>query len=629
MSRPVPLAHLPIHQYERIDIADADAGAPTDRVFSTSHQVESDVATRQISSSPKVLLSPPLSPLVQRSPSGIQEPLLTSSLGRKSDRNLYDGFSSEDQILQLEANLKFRQSQAGNFLSAFRHEREKWLDPGESISLRTLFTVLIAGLGILGLFVIMGKASTEIDRVDQRIASSDISSKEISGVISDLFPFSPDHYYSQCLIPEEGAYEIGETASEKSDFGRTNRSMIGSTEIYIHSPYFSSTAEERDEEKNVFYSSVDQNGDKICEKTLTYLLDDDYGFAFHLNAITMAAALAKSDSRSFFISDSQWDRGTWGKYFKPSTEVKCRPPPPDEMRGCPRTTKHWIITSAILAYHFSPQEFGVAFGNEDASDEVLEEDVKGIIPYQRQPIFEMARKSFFELFILNDLIREIIYQTKQEIIDSNIWGSKKNNKLSPYISVHIRKGDRHPFDPSHKLDYLPVTDYVDAINSTWNILRQSDSTLPDSPNVYLASDTPLILDVIKAASPRKWRYFHLSQARSKNLSTIAHPHEYSQMHFHAHVLSEREDYTRGQIVDMAFLGGGWPLDNGKVALTSKDLEKPLSTICTVSSNICQFAALQLGWEDAFEHLMWINLDLPLEKKWEGVSLIYYIYNFNW
>lgn len=73
---------------------------------------------------------------------------------------------------------------------------------------------------------------------------------------------------------------------------------------------------------------------------------------------------------------------------------------------------------------------------------------------------------------------------------------------------------------------------------------------------YVASDTPLIMDALLALVP-KWNFFQLSESKHKELSLIAHPHEYSQRHFHAHVLSEKIDFTRGQIVDMHFLAGGW------------------------------------------------------------------------
>lgn len=38
--------------------------------------------------------------------------------------------------------------------------------------------------------------------------------------------------------------------------------------------------------------------------------------AFHLNAITLTAALAKKDGREFFLLDGDWDRGHWADYFR-------------------------------------------------------------------------------------------------------------------------------------------------------------------------------------------------------------------------------------------------------------------------------------------------------------------------
>lgn len=76
---------------------------------------------------------------------------------------------------------------------------------------------------------------------------------------------------------------------------------------------------------------------------------------------------------------------------------------------------------------------------------------------------------------------------------------------------------------------------------------------------YVASDTPLIMDSLLDLVP-DWNLFHLSQSKTKNLSLMAHPHEYSQKHFHAHVKSERINYSRGLIIDLNFLGGDdWDL----------------------------------------------------------------------
>jgi hypothetical protein len=82
---------------------------------------------------------------------------------------------------------------------------------------------------------------------------------------------------------------------------------------------------------------------------------------------------------------------------------------------------------------------------------------------------------------------------------------------------------------------------------------------------------------MRALTPGSWNFFHLSEAKSTEISMIAHPHEYSQLHFHAHILSERVGYTRGQIIDMAFLGGGWPKPDGSVMLSSTDSEKVCSS----------------------------------------------------
>jgi len=492
--------------------------------------------------------------------------------------------------------------------SRFDEEEDEWIDPGKGLGRGALACLIVAAFGLMGLLIFMGKAVDSIKGLENANEIWKHPANHSVQPVLATFPFSPSHYLQDCpsqLMSEE----VESTPSSATmDFAASQLSGQPTYHTYFQGTYQNKTA----------YSETDQDGKQICKKSLTYLLDDDFGFTFHLNAISLAAALAEKDSRAFFIVDAEWDRGTWSDHFIPLPDPGCAPPPPSEMAGCPRSTRHWIITSSILSSHFS-KEFELNFGDKKSLDQVSLSPPSGIKPYSRKPIYEMARSTFMRLFVLSDFNDQLIRTTKHDIAQSAIWGASSAGNLPPFISVHVRKGDRHPHDPSHRFDYLPINYYIDSINSTWSRLRETDSTLPESPNVYLASDTPLALEQMRALTPASWKIFHLSEAASPEISEIAHPHEYSQLHFHAHTLSERIGFTRGQIIDMAFLGG-WPKPDGSVSLSSTDSDLPLATICTVSSNMCQFGALQLGWSEAFEKSKWINLDLPLSAGWMGVEI---------
>lgn len=48
-------------------------------------------------------------------------------------------------------------------------------------------------------------------------------------------------------------------------------------------------------------------GQKVCDKTLTYVMEtDDAGFGNTLMRLWMAYGLAKAEGRSFFIDDTRW-----------------------------------------------------------------------------------------------------------------------------------------------------------------------------------------------------------------------------------------------------------------------------------------------------------------------------------
>ncbi|KAH9813736.1 hypothetical protein DFH28DRAFT_337607 [Melampsora americana] len=542
--------------------------------------------------SPSVNLfdSTPLSPLIQRSP------MSARSNQSKSNSKFIDGFNSSSD--HHHHDLENHQHPTSH--PYFRSNQDKWNDPGKGLGQKSIGWIIFIGSIFFGSFLFFNQSIHQTHQTQTYSSHSNLSNP---------FPFSPSHYLQHC----QSSNSLNQTHLNLND------------SIRIHSSYFSLTEEERLGEENQVYSKEDDQGRKICEKSLTYLLDDDFGMAFHLNAISLSIALAKQDQRTFFLADGDWDRGLWKDHFLELPLPDCQPPPIEEMKGCPRSSKHWIITSSIFPYHFSTSELLTTFGNHQSQNQPITQGLTTrLIPYERKLIFEMSKESLEENFKLNEENLRLIDETKMEIINSKVWKEVEEGegegegegKLAPFVSVHIRKGDRHPFDPEHKLDYIPIHDYIHAINSTWIQSRLTNPKLPIFPNVYVASDTPLIMDTLFGLVPQ-WNLFHLSQSSSNRLNSISHPHEYSQAHFHAHSKSERIDYTRGQIIDMNFLGGSWPSSK----IHPLDLsEKPLGTICTVSSNICQFAALQLGWNTSFDEAKWINLDLPFTHSWTGIEI---------
>lgn len=103
------------------------------------------------------------------------------------------------------------------------------------------------------------------------------------------------------------------------------------------------------------------------------------------------------------------------------------------------------------------------------------------------------------------------------------------------------------------------------------------------------------------------------------LNSLALKKDYTQTHFAELGYEERVLQTRGALVDFDLLVGGWHLP------TTEDEDEemqtvPIAVICTISSNICKFAAVAMGWESAFVRGRWINLDGREMFEWTPTEI---------
>lgn len=76
---------------------------------------------------------------------------------------------------------------------------------------------------------------------------------------------------------------------------------------------------------------------------------------FHLTAISQAYAFSILSHRAFFIVDENWDRGKWTDHFQLLPDQGCSLPKFEEMKGCPRGTRHWALDGQVLHYHFGKE----------------------------------------------------------------------------------------------------------------------------------------------------------------------------------------------------------------------------------------------------------------------------------
>jgi hypothetical protein len=120
--------------------------------------------------------------------------------------------------------------------------------------------------------------------------------------------------------------------------------------------------------------------------------------------------------------------------------------------------------------------------------------------------------------------------------------------------VHLRRGDRHAKSWRYKAGYVPIPEYVQAVQDT--SLRLSAQT--ESPmTVYIASDSPPAEAELAGALPSNTELLSLARSRNLELRELASPKEYVQQEFNELPSEEQINLTRGMVVDFAVLSGMW------------------------------------------------------------------------
>ncbi|KAH9849198.1 hypothetical protein C2E23DRAFT_840279 [Lenzites betulinus] len=395
---------------------------------------------------------------------------------------------------------------------------------------------------------------------------------------------------------------------------------------------------------------------RVCTSTVTYLLDGHVGLMADLALMAQAAAHAREHNRTFFVDDTHWNRGKWTDHFQPvegrelGPEPGCLPPPREELVACPRTARHWVISSRTAKYHM-----GHSFSEEY-------EDPFGHNIQRLRPIYERALKSFEEVIRPNAHMAALIRSARAELTEllsipplavdeptNDSAGSqhKETNAQQMYIGAHIRKGDRVPggymFYPDKQ---VPLDNYVTGVRSTWDRLYGSTNAStsqpatpspPRSPDVssgrpdhypappitWLASDSPAAAREFVAAFPPATAVFSLEHNTDPALRALAPKHDYVQAQFDDEPAEERVRLTRGMIVDFAMLSGMWAWP-GEVL--------PAAVVCGIGSNVCRSAALGFGFDRAFgfdddgdytlgeinrERRRWVDVDVDgkIEPAW--------------
>jgi hypothetical protein len=261
--------------------------------------------------------------------------------------------------------------------------------------------------------------------------------------------------------------------------------------------------------------------------------------------------------------------------------------------------------------------------------------------YRQKPMFDMARAGYEALFHLA--------KDDANYVEHRLSSMKKKTKMATgngiIIGIHVRHGDRHPYEFQYKDSYIPLTTYSDKsrdiLHTTYNdsgpngeenLMAEMHSLMvvaSDDPDVYGSDEFShawKAQDLIHLAAhtsggPSKkeqpaqairkfvdetvgWEggFFagmFWSLGRPSSVPATAMETGETNLPPTAETLRLRELVGRAYLMDLAVLG------------------KADRVVCTVSSMGCKVLAVMMGWEKSVVHRGWINVDGDFE--WRGVS----------
>lgn len=386
------------------------------------------------------------------------------------------------------------------------------------------------------------------------------------------------------------------------------------------------------------FVGLDQDADSlpVCQSSIIYVLEStNAGLGHALLSMWTAYGTAKALGKAFFIDDSRWAYGLYTDIFQAPPMPTCRPPPRHQILPCPAEARHLVLsdtnTKEILPDLISRVEI----------------DPK---TNETQQLFGLARVGYKALFHLNQADDEYTQNRIREFQSMAKTGETSSTD-APIIGLHIRHGDRHPFEFQYKDTYIPAEVYMSQvqtlIDSHYNETSGPDYDGPRDAVTLLASDDP---NVHQEAELSK-----LSEAQDRIL--LASKDNIEDANYDPHVLhrfvedtfgweggffapmfwnlgSERKNNaanspmtspyvsaitavsrlrpTEQTLRLRSFLGRAYMMDLAVLAGASDKV------VCAVSATGCRILGVMMGWDEGIKSDAWINVDGEL--GWRGLDL---------
>ncbi|RMD41913.1 hypothetical protein DV735_g3198, partial [Chaetothyriales sp. CBS 134920] len=339
----------------------------------------------------------------------------------------------------------------------------------------------------------------------------------------------------------------------------------------------------------------------VCEKSLTFVLDGtDAGLGSTLLGLWLSYGLAQQENRAFFLDDSQFSYGRYATYFKMPPKPSCRAPLKTQRVPCPYQAKHLIVSAATYRW-----TFGSGFGSS----------------HTQRNIFDMARQGYEALFELRSDDNTYVHQRIADL---------RSPSPTLLVGIHLRRGDRHPFEFAYSQGYLPPYLYREAAQVfTATSSRSKIVIASDDPDIYQHNDLPghvraqerITLASKKTSSTGSLGWeggFFKDQFWGLGLPAEAHEQrrigsplptrkkpELRDSKGSPSTAQPLRDY-RTQPTEEArqlreFIGRAYLLELSVLSHTDR-------VVCAVSAYACRILAVMMGWERAMELGYWQNID---------------------
>ncbi|KAK6337859.1 hypothetical protein TWF696_001337 [Orbilia brochopaga] len=347
---------------------------------------------------------------------------------------------------------------------------------------------------------------------------------------------------------------------------------------------------------------------EVCERTLTYVVDDDEGKESGVGAVVMglwmAYGLAVKEGREFYVEQRHggWIYGDIRRYLAiPPPSTACAPPPMSSRLSCPRNTAHKLITPATFS-----SAFGHAFENEF-------EDARAMEVMRQKPIFSLLRAGFDAVPLASGIRDAVLaHVVAIDVFDKDV------------VAVQVRRGDRNAKEWWYHQGYIPVQRYMAVSrNDTTAYDRrfelaaaeggedgeagkkdvwQKEYFLPEYPEFLEEADRPVRViasdasDVFEQPEVKECLGVAGGCVKAQGNTAVGSPGG-----FWAEDVAGLDAGERGEVA------GAYLVDFG-VLVESVVRARDGWVVCGYSGDMCRMLAVGMGWEAAIEKGHWVNID---------------------